>query len=314
MHDPEQHSTPAPQALPLLSQHRPEGQLPEQQSVALPHAVPEAKHAPHVPLDRQWASPQHCEVNEQFAPPPRQHCGLPPSGSDGSQLPLQQSSPLLHVDVGVWQVPKWHLLSEPHTSDEQHSRVVVQSAPSPPHTHRPPSHRRLVQHSDVVVHAPDEGTQPERQTFAMQRIPEQQSLSIAHAWSDVRQPVTQVPAGQPRFAQHSLLAAHVPPVGLHAVDTHVPDGHVRPVQQSLEVEHVPPVETQSVLATQVPASHRLLQQAELPPHGSPSGRHPRWHWLSWQNIPVQQSALVLQTPPSTGLHWQLPNRQPYEQH
>lgn len=249
-------------------------------------------------------------MNEQFAPPLRQHSGLPPSGSWGSQFPLQQSSPLLQVEVGDWHIPKWHLLSAPHTRDEQHSRVLVQSAPSAPHTHRLPSQRRLVQHSDVVLHAPDEGTQPERHTFATQRNPEQQSLSIAHAWSDVRQPVTQVPVGQPRFAQHSLLAEHVPPVGLHAVATHVPDGHVRPGQQSFEVEHPPPAEEQSVLATQVPASHRPLQQAELPPHGSPSGRQPRWHWLSLQARPAQQSALVLQTPPSTGLHWQLPSRQP----
>lgn len=214
------------------------------------------------------------------------------------------------MEAGVWHVPKWHLLSEPHTNDEQHSSVLVQSAPSPPQMHRPPSHRRLVQQSAVVVQAPDEGTQPDRHTFATQRSPEQQSLSIAHAWSDVRQPVTQVPVGQPRFAQHSLLAEHVPPVGLHAVATHVPDGHVSPGQQSFDVEHEPPLETQSVLATQVPASHRPLQQAELPLHGSPSGRHPRSHWLSLQASPEQQSALVLQTPPSTGLHWQLPKRQP----
>lgn len=42
LHAPEQHCTPASQPLPLLSQHRPEGQLPEQQSEALPHVVADA--------------------------------------------------------------------------------------------------------------------------------------------------------------------------------------------------------------------------------------------------------------------------------
>jgi len=137
---------------------------------------------------------------------------------------------------------------------------------------------------------------------------------------DVRQPVWQVPAGQPRLAQHSLDALQEDVAGRQGAGWHVPDGHCSPTQQSLDDRQLWPWSAQPVrgahlLSVQVPEQHWLGVS-----HQSSVGRQPASHAPWVQRSPAQQSRLVEQTPPGMGLHAQTPgfwpsgSPQPKEQH
>ena len=137
---------------------------------------------------------------------------------------------------------------------------------------------------------------------------------MAQAWELVRHGLVHVPCGHPSPLQHSLESVHARPCDLHGVGTlQTWLIHESPEQQP-PVVHAwfSPMQVVSVmhdpLEQIVPGQHW-----ELLLHTSPLGRHSALHWLSVQR-PLQQSALVEQTPSGIGLQLHVVPLHPYEQH
>jgi len=145
-------------------------------------------------------------------------------------------------------------------------------------------------------------------------------LSWAQVWPVVRQPPTQVPEGQPRPEQHSLDAVQDEVAVRHGTGWQVLAGHCSPVQQSFAVWQACPWSAHPTRGAQRPSVHVPEQHWDGELQKSSAGRHPASH-RSWLHLsPPQQSRLVMQSPPGTGLQAQTsgvdPRKspQPKEQH
>jgi hypothetical protein len=145
-------------------------------------------------------------------------------------------------------------------------------------------------------------------------VPEQHSLSLPQVDPSPWHGLPQLLVAQPRPAQQSLLAPHGWPPGVHSAKTQRLSRHRKGEQQSLVLSQLPCSAWQSTRTRQVPFWHTPPQQSPSPRQPSPSTRQPPTQANAWQRRPVlQQSLPEAHSPPSTGLHAQVPPRQAKEQ-
>lgn len=270
--------------------------------------LPGPEEQPQSRLSMQQFPPSHRP--EQHSAPKVQVAGGSTQQVLCTQVVEQHSESRTQAAASARQAPQvWSAERQIEAPQQSLAPLQVEASPM---QHTPPVQIPVLQQSASSTHSPPgfwqlDGRQaPSRQEYRKQH-------SSPRGQSSPREEHWQIPPLQASRAQHSLSLAQASRSCPQASCRQTPARQLSPSQQSATTVQASVTLPQLPAATQRPPWQVSLQQSAAEEQGSSSGRHPDSQDLRSQTSPAQQSAVDLQTPPSSGLQEQVAPMHPKEQ-